>query len=105
MGRTDEVADERPDNLTDLAAAIAAAAHLGPIDRFRAITELTEQARTVLAAEKDRAVYEATRDLDYEQVAEKLAVSYSNVNNRISAHRARTGEPARRGRRPARSKS
>lgn len=102
MERTDAVADNgRPATLADLSAAITAVAHLDPIARFRALGDLTVQARDIFTAEKDKAVYEATAELEYEQVAEQLGIAYSNVNNRISAHRARTGEPARRGRRLA----
>jgi len=98
MTRTGEAAD-RPDDLAALADAIRAAADLPPLDRFPAIADLSVRFRAVVKAEQDRAVYEATQQMDYQHVADALGVAYSNVNNRVTAHRARTGEPTRRGRR------
>ena len=98
MTRTEPAAD-RPDDLAELADAIRAVADLPPLDRFPAIADLSARFRSVVKVEQDRAVYEATQQHDYQHVADALGVAYSNVNNRVTAHRARTGEPTRRGRR------
>ncbi|MEU4781865.1 hypothetical protein [Micromonospora sp. NPDC023633] len=100
MTRTEQAAGQ-PDDLTALADAIRAVADLPPLDRFPAIADLSVRFRSVVKAEQDRAVYEATQEHDYQHVADALNIAYSNVNNRVTAHRARTGEPTRRGRRVA----
>ncbi|WP_431976203.1 hypothetical protein [Micromonospora haikouensis] len=100
MTRTEPAAGPA-DDLTALADAIRAVADLPPLDRFSAIADLSARFRSVVKAEQDRAVYEATQQFDYQHVADALGVAYSNVNNRVTAHRARTGVPTRRGRRIA----
>lgn len=89
--------------LSDLGARIAAAAHLDPITRARALRDLARDARSVLAAEIDRAIHEACETHTYSDVASALGISSAEVNRRISEHRRRAGrgQPDRRGRRRA----
>lgn len=87
------------DPLAELGAQLAAAAHLAPVDRYRALCDLAAKAKTTLAAETDRAIAEATDAATYDQVAEAAGISASEVNRRIKEHRRRTGAPSRRGRR------
>lgn len=90
---------DAPEPLADLGARLAAAATLDPIARYQALRDLVAEAKSVIAAEQARAVAEACEAATYDQVAERLGISSSEVNRRVSFHRRRTGGPTRRGRR------
>ncbi len=88
------------ESLADLGARLAAAKHLAPVARYRALRDLAALAKSSIAAEQDRALAEATDASTYEQVAAEAEISTAEISRRIQAHRRRTGAPSRRGRRP-----
>lgn len=88
--------------LDDLGARLTAAAHLtDPLTQIRELSALRASAPTVLAAAIDAAVARADETHDRAAIADALgATSDAEVRRRLTAHRARIGQPGRPGRRP-----
>ncbi|WP_030488203.1 hypothetical protein [Micromonospora chokoriensis] len=88
------------ETLSDLAARLAVVDQLDPAACYRAAGDLAPLIKSALAAVQDAAVATACDTATYDQVAAELGISASEVNRRVTAHRKRTGAPARRGRKP-----
>lgn len=88
--------------LTDLGARITAAGRIAdPVLRARELTHLQAVAAATIAAATDAAVALAAERLPHAEVAARLGVSEHQIRRRLTAHRARIGQPGRPGRRPA----
>lgn len=77
--------------LRQLAADIAELADCDALDRAQRAPGLIERAKGVLGRERTVAIYAATRDHSYEEVAEQLGISTAAVNKAITAYRRREG--------------
>lgn len=87
-------------SLSELAAELQAAEQLPPLDRYRSLSKLGPVAAKTISVEKDRAVAEAVAEAEpdrYSNVAAELGVARSNINNRVLAHRRRTGSRKKEG--------
>lgn len=81
--------------LVGLSAEIARTATMPPIERWKALRRLAQEAKTVFVAEIELAAAQATEDRPHQEVAELVGVSLQEVYRKVGNYRARTGMPKR----------
>lgn len=79
--------------LVGLSAEIARTATMPPIERWKALRTLAQEAKTVFVAEIELAAAQATEDRPHQEVAELVGVSLQEVYRKVGNYRARTGMP------------
>jgi DNA-directed RNA polymerase specialized sigma24 family protein len=85
-----EPGPDRPlgERVKALADAVASLPDLDPIDAAQLAPRLIDEAKSVMAAVRKRAISDATARMTHAEVAARLGVSTSAVNNAIVEHRA-----------------
>ncbi|MET8278300.1 hypothetical protein [Micromonospora sp. NPDC005174] len=82
------------DDLTDLAARLAAIPHLPtPLNQYQALRDLAPQLKAAIAAAQDHAIADARATTGEHEVAEAAGVTVHEVRRRITAHRRRNNAP------------